>query len=290
MIKKFILLLVLLSCGANATTSKVLRELITAGMRTLEGKKVISKFVSESSEKYRALVQTMEGPIAEESAVGGLIEKELLYELAKDAKSDQLEGIDLSEGNFENIDLSRANLVRVNFAGADLSGAILSKAKLDRASFAGANLSGAKILGVDLSQVNLDGAKYDSTTKLPLFFNPIARKMIYTSTRGEGINWKEEYWLGEDRGISMVFACLAGAPIGASAAFVHKMSFLDEESDFYGQVLGGAALVGIAAIPLGFNRSNINQEFRVGIHRAAMYACGTISGTVTGNILTPPKF
>lgn len=304
MIIKFIFLLALISFGAHAGTSSVLRELVTVGMRSLEGqtslanvvtkftpnyhlsRKSLAKSVSDHSRAHYALARAIEDPASEEvsreilvetllgfSNKGYLVEKELLYELAKRVKPDQLQGIDLSGGNFENIDLSRVDLTRVNFADANLSGAVLSKAKLDGTSFVNANLYGAKVLGAKLFQVKLDGAKYDRATTLPsvMSFDPTEYGMVYIK-RGR-INWRESLF-GEALGETFIYQCTLGASAGALSAAAYGIKLV-EESKFYEPMVGGPVILTSAAIPLVFFSA-------LRAHLGTAYICGAVAGAALG--------
>lgn len=301
--RKFILLLILLPCWANAGSSKALQELVTVGVRSLEGqnvlaniftkpipkdlgKEALAKSISEYSRTHYVLARLIEDPAAEEvgrevlvetllgfSQNGNPVEKELLYQLSQNVKSDQLQELDLSGGGFKNIDLSGVTLEKVKFDDANLSGAVLSKAKLDGASFVNANLSGAKMLGINLSQVKLDGAKYDSATRLPLFFDPKAHKMIST---GGKLHNKFTYLLMTNTTHAFLIQCGLGTPMGVGAAFgVEKLSSFDQ---MY-WTSWGAGLV-----PMLINYGLIKKKSSLSIYARlySAYSCGAVGGVITG--------
>ncbi len=84
--------------------------------------------------------------------------------------------VDFTEVNaegakFNGADIGHASiLIDGNFAGADLSKAILQGAKLQSANLTGANLTGADLRGAeDLTCDQLRSAIIDTTTKLPAY-------------------------------------------------------------------------------------------------------------------------
>ncbi len=88
----------------------------------------------------------------------------------------------LEEANFYDARLFGANLGRANLAGANLVAAYLSNANfvganLVRANLFKANLQGANLQDANLREAKLDGAVYDSTTKWPKGFDPVAAEM-----------------------------------------------------------------------------------------------------------------
>jgi len=61
-----------------------------------------------------------------------------------------------------------AQLVDANFAGADLSGAVLNLARIMRAHFTGANLSGASVQGLDVASGMKDQRGSSTSKHVPL--------------------------------------------------------------------------------------------------------------------------
>lgn len=127
-----------------------------------------------------------------------------------DFDSANLQGADLSGKIMEGADFSDANLTNSNLEGCDLYWAIcfrtnLTNANLKRAYFCGADLKFANFAGADLRGANfgcdnlggstqLQGANlqdclideaifklatYDSETKFPKNFDPIAQEMVF---------------------------------------------------------------------------------------------------------------
>lgn len=81
---------------------------------------------------------------------------------------------DLIKAILQRVNLTRANLSRANLMGANLRGAILIKANLKLANLINANLIGANLTGAILTEAKLTYAKYDSRTKWPEGFDPVA--------------------------------------------------------------------------------------------------------------------
>ena len=75
-----------------------------------------------------------------------------------------LESADLNQANLENFDLHKALMSNANLSNANLKGADLSQA----------NLRGANLSNADLSNAILNGTRYDSRTKWPEGFDPVA--------------------------------------------------------------------------------------------------------------------
>ena len=92
------------------------------------------------------------------------------------AKSD-LSNIDLSNGNLENADFSHTKLSNADLSGANLKNANLSHATLLKADLSGVDLSGTNLLNAALQGTSFSKAKYDSATKFPEGFSPLAQEM-----------------------------------------------------------------------------------------------------------------
>ena len=75
-----------------------------------------------------------------------------------------LESADLGQANLEKFDLLKAVMSNAKLVNANLKGADLSKA----------NLRGADLSMADLSEAILTGTRYDSRTKWPEGFDPVA--------------------------------------------------------------------------------------------------------------------
>jgi uncharacterized protein YjbI with pentapeptide repeats len=80
---------------------------------------------------------------------------------------------DLAAADLRSADLGGANLCSADLRGADLSGANLLGADLSDAHLEGADLSGATLIDTDLG-----GALYDSFTRWPDGFDPMASGAI----------------------------------------------------------------------------------------------------------------
>ncbi|MBM4428186.1 MAG: pentapeptide repeat-containing protein [Chloroflexi bacterium] len=76
--------------------------------------------------------------------------------------------------NLRGADLAQANLEGYNLSRAILSNANLSIANLSGANFTNANLRGADLSMANLSNANFSGTRYDTRTKWPARFDPIA--------------------------------------------------------------------------------------------------------------------
>jgi uncharacterized protein YjbI with pentapeptide repeats len=101
------------------------------------------------------------------------------------AQGKDLRGAYLFEANLKNVDFRGANLDktqlgRADLRGADFRGAKLTGAYLYKADLSGADLRGAELLsktgGAELTQVRLQGARFDSTTRLPFDEQEAARR------------------------------------------------------------------------------------------------------------------
>jgi uncharacterized protein YjbI with pentapeptide repeats len=77
----------------------------------------------------------------------------------------QLGGVNLSDAQ-----LDRARMRETNLDSADLTGA-----RLDRADLRDSVLNGAILCGASLIRTRLEGALYDSQTRWPKGFDPVAR-------------------------------------------------------------------------------------------------------------------
>ena len=95
-----------------------------------------------------------------------------------------LRGSDLLEADLRGANLRRANMIGVNLAKADLRGAKMRRANFETSNMTGANLEradltgGAKFMEVDFTDASLRGALYDSYTKFPYGFDPVAAGCI----------------------------------------------------------------------------------------------------------------
>ncbi len=101
-----------------------------------------------------------------------------------------LAGAELEIANLIRADLVEANLtgaelVEANLAGANLSGTNLTGANLSGANLTGASLSGANLIGVDLWAAKIEGVLYNSYTKWPDDFDPIAAGAINSDEMSE---------------------------------------------------------------------------------------------------------
>ena len=86
-----------------------------------------------------------------------------------DLRSANLQGVNLNGFDFSNAILKRANLSGATLLGANLKAANLRMAKLNNADLLGANLTKA-----NLTKAVLNNAEYNSNTKWPEGFDPVA--------------------------------------------------------------------------------------------------------------------
>ena len=83
-------------------------------------------------------------------------------------------GASFRKARLANANLRGGDFKHVNFTGADLSGADLSKDNLG----GGTELQGANLIDTILINAKLEGARYDSCTRFPKSFNPLAEGLI----------------------------------------------------------------------------------------------------------------
>ncbi len=89
----------------------------------------------------------------------------------------------LARANLRGSDLQHAKCLGASFADANLQGANLLGADLKYAQIQGANLQGANLQGADLQGANLQNVNfqltvYDSSTRWPPYFDPVAAGAI----------------------------------------------------------------------------------------------------------------
>jgi hypothetical protein len=77
-------------------------------------------------------------------------------------------------GNFAGADLSGALMRDANLSESDFAGAVLDGADLTGATLWQAQLSGASLKGANLAGAKLNGARYDDATVWPAGFDPVA--------------------------------------------------------------------------------------------------------------------
>ena len=83
-----------------------------------------------------------------------------------------LAGFDLIGLSFRGANLQNANLAEADLSWADLSNADLRQANLCQAHFFEANLTNTNIFGANVTDTNFSGAKYSTSTRWPVGFNP----------------------------------------------------------------------------------------------------------------------
>ena len=86
----------------------------------------------------------------------------------------QLNNAHLGKANLAWADLNRANLTQAYLSRVNLKNANLGYANLKGANLTNANLIGANLSMADLTEAKLINAKYDSKTKWPEGFDPVA--------------------------------------------------------------------------------------------------------------------
>jgi len=86
----------------------------------------------------------------------------------------QLNNAHLGKANLAWADLTRANLTQAYLSRVNLKNANLGYANLKGANLTNANLIGANLTMADLTEAKLTNAKYDSKTKWPEGFDPVA--------------------------------------------------------------------------------------------------------------------
>lgn len=184
---KLIPFLILLAFEVSAGTSKILQELVTVGMKSLEGQNIIVNAIrrprfklldrgsladslDSSSTGELALARFIRDPSVEKESRDSIVEilsdsprserltLELFHDFATKLDPIQFMGVDLSGGAFERINLPKVTLVNTKLDGVDMNKANLFRAKLNGVSFAHANLSEANIRKADLAEVNFNGA------------------------------------------------------------------------------------------------------------------------------------
>jgi len=91
-------------------------------------------------------------------------------------------GANFAHGNLCRTNLSLSKLLDASINNANCNSNALDISKTNKVNFHGANLTGAFFMGVDLSSANLQGAIYDDKTNLAPNFDPKNAGMIHIKT------------------------------------------------------------------------------------------------------------
>lgn len=163
-----LILLVNLFSRVEASTARVLQELATIGMKTQEGRRILSRILSRPVDQVAKgeggiksvvdallVAEEIKGESVSNQILAGLIGENFAFEFhGKNLSHGEFPGINLSEVKIINIEFNNADLRRGNFTKAELTNGDFSQGKLNGANFYGAKIAGAKFVGADLSESN----------------------------------------------------------------------------------------------------------------------------------------
>lgn len=192
---------------------------------------------------------------------------------------DNYEAADLSGADLKGANFTASNLQHVNFAGADLTDALMGRL-LEHASFVGANLTGAYLRDSGLDGTNFSGA---NLTRANLIYSKCDNAPVFKRPGDEDVPV-----LPLNEQDCPVYDFFSGKLIDASWDHVNFSGANLAEADLTGADLSGANLIGASLVSTNLGGANLSRaDFSGAILRNAnLIGTNLVGATLSGAVLS----